>query len=59
MAVTEMVYDPKLGLVWALMPAQYSVSFIIGKSDMGGMLQGRLFHCGLSSLKMTHELVAM
>uniref|UniRef100_H3CU00 Solute carrier family 5 member 7 n=2 Tax=Tetraodon nigroviridis TaxID=99883 RepID=H3CU00_TETNG len=30
MIVTEMVYDPKMGLIWALMPVQYSVSLIIG-----------------------------
>lgn len=42
MAVTEMVYDPKMGLVWALMPAQYSVSFIIGKSDNGGNAAGAI-----------------
>lgn len=35
MAMTEMVYDPEMGLIWALMPVQYSVSFIIGKSDNG------------------------
>lgn len=37
MAVTEMVYDPEMGLIWALMPVQYSVSFVIGKSDSGGV----------------------
>ncbi|KAI3352760.1 hypothetical protein L3Q82_019340, partial [Scortum barcoo] len=26
----EVVYSPKMGLMWALMPVQYSVSFIIG-----------------------------
>lgn len=36
MAVTEMVYDPEMGLIWALMPVQYSVSFVIGKSNSGG-----------------------
>lgn len=27
----EAVYTPKLGLIWALMPLQYSMSFLIGK----------------------------
>lgn len=31
LGVAEAVYTPSLGLVWALMPLQYSVSFIIGK----------------------------
>ncbi|KAM3864669.1 high affinity choline transporter 1-like [Diretmus argenteus] len=26
----EAVYNPKMGLIWALMPVQYTVSFIIG-----------------------------
>lgn len=30
LGVAEAVYTPSLGLVWALMPLQYSVSFIIG-----------------------------
>nr|XP_046259047.1 high-affinity choline transporter 1-like [Scatophagus argus] len=30
LGVAEAVYTPKMGLVWALMPIQYSVSFIIG-----------------------------
>lgn len=30
LGVAEAVYNPKMGLVWALMPIQYSVSFIIG-----------------------------
>ncbi|XP_034544268.1 high-affinity choline transporter 1-like [Notolabrus celidotus] len=30
LGTTEAVYSPKLGLMWALMPVQYSVSFIIG-----------------------------
>lgn len=32
MGVAEMVYNPELGLIWALMPVQYSLSFVIGKS---------------------------
>lgn len=27
----EAVYTPKMGLIWALMPLQYSMSFLIGK----------------------------
>ncbi|XP_041789890.1 high-affinity choline transporter 1-like [Chelmon rostratus] len=30
LGVAEAVYTPKKGLVWALMPIQYSVSFILG-----------------------------
>ncbi|XP_033984812.1 high-affinity choline transporter 1-like [Trematomus bernacchii] len=30
MGLAEAVYSPKMGLIWALMPLQYSVSFIIG-----------------------------
>ncbi|KAG7214502.1 hypothetical protein INR49_023014 [Caranx melampygus] len=30
LGIAEAVYTPKLGLIWALMPLQYSVSFIIG-----------------------------
>ncbi|XP_072240304.1 high-affinity choline transporter 1-like [Leuresthes tenuis] len=30
LGVAEAVYTPKMGLIWALMPLQYSVSFIIG-----------------------------
>ncbi|XP_027872168.1 high-affinity choline transporter 1-like [Xiphophorus couchianus] len=30
LGVAEAVYTPKMGLIWALMPIQYSVSFIIG-----------------------------
>ncbi|KAM9363277.1 high-affinity choline transporter 1-like [Symphorus nematophorus] len=30
LGVAEAVYTPKMGLVWALMPIQYTVSFIIG-----------------------------
>ncbi|GLD61058.1 high affinity choline transporter 1-like protein [Lates japonicus] len=30
LGIAEAVYTPKMGLVWALMPIQYSVSFIIG-----------------------------
>ncbi|XP_070684212.1 high-affinity choline transporter 1-like [Pempheris klunzingeri] len=30
LGVAEAVYSPKMGLIWALMPLQYSVSFIIG-----------------------------
>lgn len=30
LGTAEAVYSPKLGLIWALMPVQYSVSFIIG-----------------------------
>ncbi|XP_023258294.1 high affinity choline transporter 1-like [Seriola lalandi dorsalis] len=30
LGLAEAVYTPKLGLMWALMPIQYSVSFIIG-----------------------------
>lgn len=29
--VAETVYDPTKGLVWALIPLQMSLSFIIGK----------------------------
>lgn len=32
LGVAEAVYTPKMGLIWALMPIQYSVSFIIGKT---------------------------
>lgn len=32
LSVAEMVYNPELGLIWALMPVQYSLSFVIGKS---------------------------
>lgn len=31
LGLAEAVYTPKMGLVWALMPLQYSVSFIIGE----------------------------
>lgn len=31
LGVAEAVYTPKLGLLWALMPVQYSLSFILGK----------------------------
>ncbi|XP_074518563.1 high-affinity choline transporter 1-like [Halichoeres trimaculatus] len=30
LGTAEAVYSPKLGLIWALMPIQYSMSFIIG-----------------------------
>ncbi|XP_071773257.2 high affinity choline transporter 1-like [Centroberyx gerrardi] len=30
LGMAEAVYSPKIGLIWALMPVQYSVSFIIG-----------------------------
>ncbi|KAM8771472.1 high-affinity choline transporter 1-like [Acanthopagrus schlegelii] len=30
LGLAEAVYTPKLGLIWALMPIQYSLSFIIG-----------------------------
>ncbi|XP_041640518.1 high-affinity choline transporter 1-like [Cheilinus undulatus] len=30
LGVAEAVYSPKMGLIWALMPIQYSVSFVIG-----------------------------
>ncbi|XP_059199707.1 high-affinity choline transporter 1-like [Centropristis striata] len=30
LGVAEAVYSPKMGLIWALMPLHYSVSFIIG-----------------------------
>uniref|UniRef100_A0A4W6DF93 Solute carrier family 5 member 7 n=1 Tax=Lates calcarifer TaxID=8187 RepID=A0A4W6DF93_LATCA len=30
LGIAEAVYTPKMGLIWALMPIQYSVSFIIG-----------------------------
>ncbi len=33
LGVAEAVYTPKMGLLWALMPIQYSVSFIIGKTS--------------------------
>lgn len=36
MGVAEAVYNPELGLMWALMPVQYSVSFVIGESHKGG-----------------------
>lgn len=32
LGIAEAVYTPKMGLIWALMPIQYSVSFIIGKT---------------------------
>lgn len=36
MGVAEMVYDPELGLLWSLMPVQYTISFVIGKSYKRG-----------------------
>ncbi|KAM4604282.1 high affinity choline transporter 1-like isoform 2-T4 [Polymixia lowei] len=30
LGVAEAVYNPTMGLIWALMPVQYSVSFVIG-----------------------------
>ncbi|XP_043970993.1 high-affinity choline transporter 1-like [Gambusia affinis] len=30
LGVAEAVYTPEMGLIWALMPIQYSVSFIVG-----------------------------
>ncbi|KAJ0033396.1 hypothetical protein NQD34_000503 [Periophthalmus magnuspinnatus] len=30
LGVAEAVYNPKMGLIWALMPIQYSLSFILG-----------------------------
>ncbi|XP_062243350.1 high affinity choline transporter 1-like [Platichthys flesus] len=30
LGIAEAVYSPKMGLIWALMPIQYSVSFILG-----------------------------
>lgn len=36
MGVAEIVYNPELGLIWALMPVQYSLSFVIGKSYTKG-----------------------
>ncbi|XP_019939247.1 high affinity choline transporter 1-like [Paralichthys olivaceus] len=30
LGIAEAVYTPKMGLIWALMPIQYSVSFILG-----------------------------
>lgn len=38
MGVAETVYNPESGLIWALMPFQYSLSFVIGKSYKGGNL---------------------
>lgn len=32
LGVAEAVYTPKLGLLWALMPLQYSMAFIFGKT---------------------------
>ncbi len=32
LGVAEAVYTPKLGLMWALMPIQYSLSFILGET---------------------------
>lgn len=32
MGVAEAVYTPKMGLLWALMPLQYSMAFIFGKT---------------------------
>lgn len=31
LGVAEAVYTPKMGLIWALMPVQYSMSFVFGK----------------------------
>lgn len=39
LGVAEAVYTPGLGLVWALMPLQYSVSFIIGKPRVHNFLK--------------------
>lgn len=36
MGLAEMVYNPELGLIWALMPVQYAMSFVIGKSYKRG-----------------------
>lgn len=33
LGVAEAVYSPKMGLIWALMPVQYSVSFVIGNTS--------------------------
>lgn len=33
LGVAEAVYNPKMGLIWALMPLHYSVSFIFGKTS--------------------------
>lgn len=30
--VAESVYDPTKGLIWALVPLQVSISFVIGKT---------------------------
>lgn len=32
--IAESVYDPTKGLIWALIPLQMSVSFVIGKSPI-------------------------
>lgn len=31
LGVAEAVYTPKMGLIWALMPVQYSLSFVFGE----------------------------
>lgn len=36
LGVAEMVYNPELGLIWALMPVQYTLTFVIGKSYKRG-----------------------
>ncbi|XP_030643765.1 high-affinity choline transporter 1 [Chanos chanos] len=30
LGISEAVYNPKMGLIWALMPLQYSLSFVLG-----------------------------
>lgn len=52
MGMSEIVYNPEKGLIWALMPFQYSLSFIIGKSSVSvpklkaaHPLEGPDYHC--------------
>ncbi|XP_029700724.1 high-affinity choline transporter 1-like isoform X2 [Takifugu rubripes] len=43
MGVAEIVYNPKLGLIWALMPVQYSLSFVIGGLFMAKPMRERKY----------------
>lgn len=54
LGVAEAVYTPSLGLVWALMPLQYSVSFIIGKP---GLRQHNFLKTGSFNTSVTNATI--
>ncbi|XP_075318496.1 high affinity choline transporter 1-like [Odontesthes bonariensis] len=45
LGVAEAVYTPKMGLIWALMPLQYSMSFLIGGLFFAKPMRDSLWLC--------------